>query len=52
MNNARSAPLFRKEGGGHKVRSIFTAFFLTNLNAHLPQSRVPQVSLAFSGLQE
>lgn len=51
MNNARSAPLFRKEGV-HKVRSIFTAFFLTNLNAHLPQSRVPQVSLAFSGLQE
>ena len=51
MNNARSAPFFRKEGG-HKVRSIFTAFFLTNLNAPLPQSRVPQVSLAFSGLQE
>ena len=51
MNNARSVPLFRKEGV-HKVRSILTAFFLTNLNAHLPQSRVPQVSLAFSGLQE
>lgn len=51
MNNARSAPLFRKEVV-QKERSIFTAFFLTNPNAHLPQSRVPQVSLAFSGLQE
>lgn len=51
MNNARSALLFAKEGF-QKVRSILTAFFLTNLNAHLLQSRVPQVSLAFSGLQE
>lgn len=44
-------PLFAKEGV-QKVRSILTAFFLANLNAHLLQSRVPQVSLTFSGLQE
>ena len=50
MNNAQP-PLFAKEGF-QKMRSILTAFFLTNLNAHLLQSRVPQVSLAFSGLQE
>ncbi len=50
MNNARSA-LFAKEGV-QKVRSKLTALFLTNLNDLLRQSRVPQVSLAFSGLQE